>query len=55
MGMENIFQALVAILIRPEPSSAMDHDVLNSFHNVSFMYRFQANESAKNAAKHFKK
>jgi hypothetical protein len=55
MGMEHIVQALVAILIRPEPSSAMDHELLNNYLNLSFIYTMNAEGSAKVAAKHFKK
>lgn len=55
MGMEHIFQALVAILIRPEPSSAMDHELLNNYHNFSSRYTSNAKTSASNAAKHHKK
>ena len=55
MGMEHILQALVAILIRPEPSSAMDHELLNNYHNFSYRYSVEAQKSASNAAKTFKK
>ena len=55
MGMEHILQALVAILIRPEPSSAMDHELLNNYHNFSSRYSVEAQKSASNAAKTFKK
>lgn len=55
MSIEHILQALVAILIRPEVTSAMDHTLLNNFHNYRSLYDSNAKSSAKNAAKTFKK
>ena len=54
MGMEHILQALVAILIRPEPSSAMDHALLNNYHNFRPTYDMNAQRSALSAAKTYK-
>lgn len=55
MSIEHILQALVAILIRPEVTGAMDHTLLNNFHNYRGLYDSNAKSSAKNAAKKFKK
>ena len=55
MSIEHVLQALVAILIRPEVSSAMDHELLNNYHNFPGMYKGYAETSAANAAKHLKK
>ena len=52
MGMEHILQALIAILIRPEPSSAVDHALLNNYHNFPDIYSKWAKTSA---ARSFKK
>ena len=54
MSLEHILQALVAILIRPEVTSAMDHELLNNYHNYSGLYESKAKTSALNAAKVFK-
>ena len=54
MSLEHILQALVAILIRPEVTSAMDHELLNNYHNYSGHYESKAKTSALNAAKKFK-
>ena len=51
MSLEHILQALVAILIRPEVTSAMDHDLLNNYHNFSGLYESKAKASALKAAK----
>ena len=49
--MEHILQAIVAVLIRPETSSAMDHETLNNYHNFTGTYNIIARESARKAAK----
>ena len=54
MSIEHVLQALVAILIRPDATSAMDHELLNNYHNFSGTYETNAKASAKNAAKKFK-
>ena len=54
MSLEHILQALVAILIRPEVTSTMDHELLNNYHNYSGHYESKAKTSALNAAKVFK-
>ena len=54
MSIEHILQALVAILIRPEVSSAIDHELLNNYHNFPSRYAMHAATSAVNAAKQFK-
>ena len=54
MSLEHVLQALVSILIRPEVSSAMDHELLNNYHNFPSDYAIHAKTSAVNAAKKFK-
>ena len=54
MSLEHILQALVAILIRPDVTSAMDHELLNNYHNFSGIYEMNAKSSATNAAKKYK-
>ena len=53
-SMEHILNALVAILIRPETSSAMDHDTLNDYCNFPGSYKLMAQSSATKAAKVYK-
>ena len=44
--MEHVLQAIVAILIRPEESNALDHDTLNNYHNYTSTYNARAKASA---------
>jgi len=52
--MEHILNALVAILIRPETSTAMEHEALNNYCNYPWRYNYMAKESAKKATKVYK-
>jgi len=52
--MEHVLHAIVAILIRPEVSTAMDHTTLNNYHHFPCNYKSCAKESAEKAAKCFK-
>ena len=54
MSLEHVLQALVAILIRPEETNAMDHVLLNNFHNYRWRYDDNAKKSAVTAARKFK-
>ena len=54
MSIEHVLQALVAILIRPDVTSAMDHELLNKYHNFSVLYKMNAKSSAREAAKKYK-
>ena len=45
-SMEHVLQAIVAILIRPEESNALDHDTLNNYHNYTSTYNARAKASA---------
>lgn len=44
---EHVLHAIVAILIRPEISTAMDHTLLNNYQNFRGMYDSYAKDSAK--------
>ena len=54
MSIEHVLQALVAILIRPDVTSAIDHELLNNFHNFSSLYKSNAETSARTAARKYK-
>ena len=54
MSIEHVLQALVAILIRPDITSAMDHELLNCYHNFHSDYDLNARSSASAAAKKYK-
>ena len=54
LSIEHILQGLIAILIRPETSGAMEHDLLNNYHNFTSVYKRSARQSAQAAAKAFK-
>ena len=49
--MECVLQAIIAILIRPEPSNSMDHATLNSYCQSNFVYNSLAKKSAEECAK----
>lgn len=44
---EHILNAIIAILIRPEVTTAMDHSTLNKYHHFPWEYNAMAKESAK--------
>ncbi len=50
LSIEHVLQSLVAILIRPETSNAMDHDTLNNYCNFRGTYDVTAKLSARRAA-----
>ena len=50
-SIEHIIHAIIAILIRPEVSTAMDHSTLNNYHHFRGTYEAKARDSAKAAAK----
>ena len=50
-SLEHVLQAIIAVLIRPETSNAMDHDTLNNFHNFTYTYNGNARSSASAANK----
>ena len=43
---EHVLHAIIAVLIRPEVSTAMDHSTLNNFHHFPITYNKLARESA---------
>lgn len=43
---EHIINAIIAILIRPEVSTAMDHSTLNNYHHFPWVYKDEAKKSA---------
>lgn len=45
-SMEHVLQAVIAILIRPEDTNALDHETLNNYHNFTGNYNLRARESA---------
>ena len=49
--MEHILNAIVAILIRPDVTTAMDHATLNNFHHFKWDYDKSAKQSAQKSVK----
>lgn len=48
---EHILNAIVAILIRPEVSTSMDHATLNDYHHFPWNYEKKAKDSARKSKK----
>ncbi|CAH1244598.1 UBE2D1 [Branchiostoma lanceolatum] len=46
---EQVLNALFSLLIRPEEDNAFDHDVMNEYHHLKFLYDEKACESATKA------
>ena len=44
---ENVLTNIIALLIRPEVSTAMDHEILNEYHHYKEDYDSKARKSAK--------
>lgn len=54
LSLEHVLQGLIAILIRPEVSGAMEHETLNNYHNYLAVYNERATKSARRAAMVYK-
>ncbi len=48
--LENVVNNVIALLIRPEVSTAMDHEVLNEYHHFKWNFDTKAKESARKSA-----